>query len=241
MRILSKGKTINLNLLPPAAYFEPLLLYLVLFFSAAAVPLTAALPAAAPGTAVQPQSIIEFSAAGELIRLITYTIPALGLIWYLILKKNSLDIQRPMTVQINDFYSLILGLPGLILISALTSFLMTKFPPSAIPPKIRPPFGASGWIVMVFSCAGTGYLEESFFRFYLLQKLKDWIPRAVPRILFAVLLFTFCHGYEGPWGMLNAALAGILLSILFEKFKTIHGLAWAHACYNAFVYITGIF
>ena len=94
---------------------------------------------------------------------------------------------------------------------------------------------------MAISCILTGYLEESFFRFYLLQKLEVCGALVLPRIFFATLLFAYCHAYEGLWGVLNAVLAGLLLSVLFERYRSLHGIAIAHAFYNAFVYAMGIF
>jgi len=55
------------------------------------------------------------------------------------------------------------------------------------------------------------------------------------------VLFSLCHVYEGPWGILNAVLAGIILSLLFIRFRSLHGIAWAHGAYNIFVYTMGNF
>ena len=190
--------------------------------------------------AADPAAVIIFSAFQELIRILTYIIPALGLLWYLILEKKSLSLHSgEFRAGKKDFYVLFWGFPGLILTGAGVSLLMTQFSATGVPPAVAGPSNIQGWIIVILSCAGTGYLEESFFRFYLLQKLRDWVPYRPAKMLFAVLLFTLCHAYEGPWGMLNAALAGLLLSILFEKYKTLHGIAWAHAFYNVFIYVYG--
>jgi membrane protease YdiL (CAAX protease family) len=105
---------------------------------------------------------------------------------------------------------------------------------------------------MVVSCLGTGYLEESYFRYYLLSKLDDIIdeasykanaslPRVIMTVCFSTFLFSVCHIYEGPWGIVNSSLAGALLSALFIRFKSLHGIAWAHGAYNIFVYVMGNF
>ena len=206
-----------------------MLLYLVLFF---------------PGISSQAPvvTIISFSAFREFGRLFTYTIPALALIWYLILEKKSLDISvSDIKPKKTDLISFAIGFPLLILSGALVTLLMNKLDPNVKMPVIEAPGSVQGWIIMVISCTGTGYLEESFFRFYLLRKLNEWIRSRPLKIIFSVLLFSLCHSYEGPWGILNAALAGLSLSILYEKYRTIHGIAWSHACYNAIVYVMGIF
>jgi membrane protease YdiL (CAAX protease family) len=58
-------------------------------------------------------------------------------------------------------------------------------------------------------------------------------------VLASTLLFAFCHVYEGPWGFLNAALSGVILAFLFLRFRSLHGIAIAHAMYNIFVYALG--
>jgi membrane protease YdiL (CAAX protease family) len=93
---------------------------------------------------------------------------------------------------------------------------------------------------MALSCLSTGYLEESYFRYYLLGKLEDFGLSPLVSILMGVLLFSFCHLYEGPWGVLNAFLAGTLLSLIFVRFRSLHGIALAHGLYNIFVYAIGV-
>jgi membrane protease YdiL (CAAX protease family) len=106
---------------------------------------------------------------------------------------------------------------------------------------VEPPGNVLGWIIMAFSCIGTGYLEESYFRYYLLTKLQTRLPSPAARMIISTVLFSFCHIYEGPWGILNAVLAGLFLSMLFIRYRSIHGIAWAHGAYNIFVYIMGFF
>ena len=212
---------------------EPLLLYLVFFFPGY-------FSLALGGISIINETI-PFSTIRELGRLLAYTLPAFSLLWYLILEKKSLLVSvsdfRPKK---EDLFSLIWGLPGLILTGMIISLVVTRFSfPSS--PGVQAPGDFSGWIVMVLSCIGTGYLEESFFRFYLYHKLEDWISSRYIRILISVLFFCLCHLYEGGWGILNAALAGILLSVIYEHYGSLHGIAWAHASYNVFVYFMGIF
>ena len=183
-----------------------------------------------------PAEIIPFSTLSELTRLFSYTIPALALLWYLILEKKSLPLSlNELGLKKEDAVSLAWGFPGLVLAGVLITFTM-KTVYQETPIGVEAPDSAAGWAMMIISCISTGYLEESFFRFYLLKKLEDWVPFRPARVIFAVLLFALCHGYEGPWGILNAVIAGILLSVLFERYRSLHGIAWAHGLYNAFVY-----
>jgi membrane protease YdiL (CAAX protease family) len=170
-------------------------------------------------------------------RFFVYSVPALALIWYLILGKKSLNLDPGnLKPGKNDFFSFLWGFPGLIILGAAASFMAIRFSPSPVP-VVEAPMDIPGWLAVGLSCAGTGYLEESFFRFYLLQKLESVIPNKIYRMVFSTLLFALCHTYEGIWGVINAVLAGFLLSILFEKYRSLHGIAWAHALYNSHVYI----
>ena len=187
---------------------------------------------------------IPFSIARELSRTLTYTIPAIALIWYLISDKKGLSAIKTEKPQKQDILTFSVGLPGLILTGLCISFLVMLFSGNqglTPPPKVEAPVNIPGWIVMVFSCLGTGYLEESYFRYYLLTTLEKSLPRASLRIIISTALFSFCHVYEGPWGIFNAVLAGLILSFLFIRYRSLHGIAWAHGAYNMFVYIMGSF
>ena len=232
---------------------EALILYFVLFFPSYYTPDFAA-------ETVFVESI-SFSVLRELARTLTYSIPSLALLWYLITNKKgftgpdgnlryanlSLSVRRLGFPDFNipgkkDLVPFVIGLPVLILIGFGISLLISFFTEfSGLPPKIEGPATVSGWIVMILSCFFTGYLEESYFRYYLLTKLQNLFARDMFRIIISTILFSLCHLYEGPWGILNAVLAGILLSVLFIRFKSLHGVAWAHGAYNIFVYIMGSF
>ncbi|MDR0314269.1 MAG: CPBP family intramembrane metalloprotease [Treponema sp.] len=181
--------------------------------------------------------VIPFSALRELNRVFSYSLPALALLWYLVLEKKSLAVNSAnLKPEKKDLFSFLWAFPGLALIAAGINFIGAGFS-SFTAPIVEAPVDALGWIAVGLSCVGTGYLEESFFRFYLLQKLESRVPQKTARILFSVLLFAVCHVYEGPLGIMNAALAGFLLSIIFTQYRTLHGIAWAHALYNSLVYI----
>jgi len=214
---------------------EALILYFVLFFPAFNLPPFA-------GVLEQAMDPVPFSILRELGRTLTYTIPALALLWYLMSDKKGFSALKKEKPGAGDAYSFSIGFSGLILISLGISLLIPLFSEYLelkSPPRVEAPLNAAGWIVLVFSCLGTGYLEESYFRYYLLTKLENPVPQAALRIIFSVALFSLCHVYEGPWGVLNAVLAGILLSLVFFRFRSIHGIAWAHGAYNIFVYAMG--
>lgn len=218
---------------------EPLILYFVLFFPGI---FTSPFPAALSGTGAP--ELIPFSILRELGRTLTYTIPSLALLWYLMSDKKGFSALGDEKPRLRDAIPFAAGLPSLIIIGFGVSFLASYFSARLgliPPPKVAAPVNIWGWIVMVLSCLFTGYLEESYFRYYLLIKLENVIPQTAVRILFSTALFSFCHIYEGPWGIANAVLAGILLSVLFVRYRSLHGIAWAHGAYNIFVYVVGNF
>jgi len=185
---------------------------------------------------------IPFSVVRELGRTLTYTIPSLALLWYIFPDKKGFSTLKQEKPKIRDFLPFAIGLPGLILIGLGVSFLVSFFYLRyglALPVKVEAPVSVLGWIVIVFSCMGTGYLEESYFRCYLLTKLEKQQPRVSIRIIFSTILFSLCHIFEGPWGIINATLAGFFLSWLYNRFRSLHGVAWAHGAYNIFVYFIG--
>ena len=213
---------------------EALILYFVLFF-----PTLYASPF--PGTGPE---TIPFSLLHELARTLTYTVPALALVWYIMSDKNGVSALKEEKPAAEDALLFAIGFPSLVILGLGISFLVPLFQGCqglTPPPKVQTPVTIIGWIVLFFSCMGTGYLEESYFRFYLLTRLENVLPRPVFRVILSTILFSVCHVYEGPWGIVNAVLAGILLSALFIRFRSLHGIAWAHGAYNIFVYAMGNF
>ena len=202
---------------------EALILYFVIFF---------------PGITTS-----SFSSAVWLLnRTLGYTLPALALLWYIVLGKKSFRSLISIKFQKKDLLTFAACLAGLIIIGLGISLIITlvsRHYGLPIPPGTQAPDAIFGWIIMVISCICTGYLEESYFRFYLLTKYENY-PISY-KVVFSTLLFAFGHAHDGPWGILNAVLAGIFLSIVFIRYKTFHGIALAHGFYNIFVYTIGIF
>jgi len=219
---------------------EALILYFVLFFPGV---FSSSFPATMAG-GMDAAAAIPFSLLRELGRTLTYTIPSLALLWYIMSDKNGFSAIKDEKPSLRDSIPFGIGLLALIIIGLGISILVTQFSANlgfTAPPRIDSPVSLWGWVVMVFSCLGTGYLEESYFRYYLLTRLERSVPQVFLRVIFSTVLFSFCHYYEGPWGIINAVLAGIILSALFIRFRSLHGIALAHGAYNIFVYAMGNF
>ena len=214
---------------------EALILYLVLFFPGI-------YSFGLSGGIVLTETISTVTAR-ELTRIISYTLPSFVLLWYIIPEKKGFSALKQEKIRKPDFIVFSIGFPALVFIGLAISILISLFSEYGVTPPstIETPVGVWPWIVVVFSCICTGYLEESYFRYYLLTKFENRFSGAATGIFFSSILFSLCHIYEGPWGFLNAALAGILLALLFIRYRSLHGIAWAHAAYNIFVYVVGYF
>jgi len=212
------------------AFIEPLILYAVLFFRISMGSMLSGETA---------ENVIEFSALAETARIFLYNIPSLALVWYLLLKEKSLkewDITLPGK---RDLVSAVMTPPALIFIGLTISIASRHFDEIPSGSRFLPPSGFISWIILIISCISAAYLEESFFRFYLLSKREEMGLSSHRAVLVSVALFSLCHMYEGPWGFLNAVLSGIVLAFIFLRFRSLHGIAFGHALYNVLVYVMG--
>ncbi len=215
---------------------EAAILYWLLFLSALGGSLSVTLGGA------------EFVAGPALSRTILYTLPALLLV-LLCLAKDGLW-QKAGIVAIrgaSDLAIAILLLAILMTISLLVAALFAasrgelgsflgKLSMVTPPPGEAPQEGSS--IVTILAAlivaTATGYFEELYFRSYLLRRLVDAGSPDVFSAVVSSLLFATCHAYLGAQGVVNAALAGLVLSAFRIKGRSIHPLAWAHGAYNVF-------
>jgi membrane protease YdiL (CAAX protease family) len=94
------------------------------------------------------------------------------------------------------------------------------------------PTGFVVWAITIVLCLFTGYWEEGFFRMYFLTVCDRAGIGKCASVLISSLAFAFCHYYEGMPGMVNAGVAGVVLSIIYLKTESYHGLALAHSAYN---------
>jgi hypothetical protein len=202
-----------------SALLEPIVLYLILFLPGA----VAATPAS---------YTITFPVTGTLIRIGAYYLPGLALIWYLLYRSpgNHAAIPRPSVRDLISF-----GLTFLCLVG-INRMIIALFP-SAQSIVIELPHGPGSFVVAAALCVCTGYLEESYFRYYLLYNRTS--RQLIGMIVLSTLLFALCHRYEGSAGMINAGIAGLALSAVFVGTHSFHGIALAHGCYNIAVLIYG--
>jgi membrane protease YdiL (CAAX protease family) len=209
-----------------STFVEPLILYAVLFFRIS-------------GAAPPSEDAVEFSVAVEIARILLYNLPSLALVWYLLLRVKSFKEWGITFPRKSDILPAVIALPALVLIGLTISLASRSFIEIPSGSRFLPPRNVVSWVILVISSVSTAYLEESFFRFYLLTKREEMGFGPHRAVLISTLLFSICHIYEGPWGFLNAALSGVLLAYIFLRFRSLHGIVFAHALYNVLVYALG--
>jgi membrane protease YdiL (CAAX protease family) len=123
----------------------------------------------------------------------------------------------------------------------ITGFIVTIIgsyisgPSENITPDL--PSSTVEWVLLFVTCLLSAYLEESYFRFYLLSKREEFNLNTMSALALSVVLFSICHIYEGPWGFLNAVISGAILGFMFLRYNSLHGIAIAHTLYNISIYI----
>jgi len=208
-------------------YLEAILLYIVLFLSGSASFFT---------NSSQPGAHAGFSVSAALSGIFLRSIPSLVLIWFLLLKKKKLN-DWGIRPGLKDLISGIITLPCLLIIGFMVTYTSSKIGETSLQITLVSPSSGSEWIILCLSCLFAAYLEESFFRFYLLSRRNEFNMSAACSFALSVTLFSICHIYEGPWGFLNAVLSSTLLCFMFLRYKSIHGISIAHAMYNIAVYV----
>jgi uncharacterized protein len=81
-------------------------------------------------------------------------------------------------------------------------------------------------------CLVTGYVEELFFRAYLLTVLETSGVPAVSAVAASSLLFAAGHLYQDIPGFIATGLIGVILSLHYLRKRSLHAVAWAHGLYN---------
>jgi len=180
-----------------------------------------------------PQAI-SYSITAEIAKILLFLIPSLILVMYFRHKHWNIKqwIKKPSK---NDLISGLIAFPCLIIIGILMALLAANTGSAQVP--IHPPSSITGWFILTLFCLLSAWLEEGFFRSYLISK-KDELKLSVPSVLFlSTALFSICHLYSFPFGFLNSIISGLILGILFIRFKSLYGITIAHGLYNLTSYI----
>lgn len=184
--------------------------------------------------------VLPFDAAATLSRTVLSDAPALLLVLFFLIRGSRPGLRGISRPCIKDGIAAAAAFAGLIIAASLSGWLGDLFPGCDAGSALEAPRTVPAWLAVILACALTGYLEESFFRAYMLTRLSDAGLGGARAVFMSVTLFSICHLYEGPWGVVNAALAGSVLSAAYLYRRSLHGPAWAHAVYNLFVYVSAV-
>jgi len=206
------------------SFAETLILYIVLFFSGSAA------------FVINGAQNVDFSTSAQIAGIFLHSLPSLALIWLLILKAKKIEDCNIKPGR-KDLISAFITLPCLLLIAVVISFVSSYIGGSQARLSLNSPSTAAGWVILCLSCISAAYLEESYFRYYLLTKRDELHLNASSALVLSTALFSICHIYEGPWGVLNAALSGAFLCFIFLRFNSLHGIAIAHGLYNILIFM----
>jgi len=206
-------------------YIEIFTLYIILFFSG--------LAGSFSGGTAEPAA---FSVTALIAKTFLYTIPSIALIWHLMIKSWKVEywILRPGR---KDLFSGIITLPCLLITGFSITLISVYVGTASVQTAFPAPSSITEWIILCFSLMCAAYLEESFFRFYLLSGRQEMNLNAPSALAFSVLLFSVCHIYEGPWGFLNSVISAVILGFIFLRYQSLHGIAVAHGFYNIIIYV----
>jgi len=206
-------------------YIEALILYILLFF-----------PGSAFIYANKEAVVTDFSVTAELVNIFAYLIPSLALIWYLIYKARKIELWAVKPGK-KDIISFFITLPCLLITGLAVTFTGVYVGGYSSQITIKSPSTAIGWVILFITCFAAAYLEESYFRYYLLTKREELNLNARSALTLSVVMFSVCHIYEGPWGFMNALISGTILGFIFLRYTSLHGIAIAHALYNISIYV----
>jgi membrane protease YdiL (CAAX protease family) len=208
-------------------YIEALILYVILFFAGSVNFI---------GNTVPVEGAAGYSIIEEVKRIGFYIVPSFALIWYLMFKERK-PRAWGIIPCVKDITAGFTTLFCLLIIGFAVAFVSSHIGGAPAQTMLFSPTTALGWVTLCTSCLLGAYLEESFFRFYILSRRNELGLTATSALVLSVALFSICHIYEGAWGFLNAVLSGTVLCFIFLRYKTIHGIAIAHAMYNIAIYV----
>lgn len=86
-------------------------------------------------------------------------------------------------------------------------------------------------LVLVTSMA-VGYREEVFFRAYLLNRASELGLHRLASVTLAAFLFALGHLYQGIAAFALTFAIGMVLGFVYLRYRSLHGIAWAHGIFN---------
>ena len=133
------------------------------------------------------------------------------------------------------FYPSVLAL-ALLFFTALIIKLLTKSYGKTMSTTL--PAGFSQWLFCIITFAVSAVYEETIYRFYFTDALTRLVHADSNKIILnfcelaGLLVFAFAHLYLGVPAVINAAIAHLILRILYKKTGLIWNCVLIHFVYN---------
>ncbi len=129
---------------------------------------------------------------------------------------------------------------GAVLLGAAALGLSSVFrtPASgAASPFSRAPAGTAEVSATVVFLVIAAAAEETFFRAYLIPRLRLLSRSTVAAVIVSAVSFSLGHIYQGTTGTVYAVIAGIILGALWVRFHGLPMVISAHALYNVATFL----
>lgn len=89
-----------------------------------------------------------------------------------------------------------------------------------------------GWSATTVLMLTVAWVEELFFRAYLILRLRQLHAQPFVAITIAALLFSVGHGYQGALALVFSFSAGVILGILWMRRPNLIAFTIGHGAYN---------
>lgn len=149
---------------------------------------------------------------------------------------RTLRLVRP---RLHDFGRGVLALLLVFALNALVSLLSGWFRPELLQSHQEGLAGVAGLLAgglptaaVAASMLFVGFYEEALARGFLLVRAEAVLPGRWPPILLSSVLFGLGHFYQGPLGVLQTTLLGILFAHLVLRWQSLWPVIFAHAALN---------
>ena len=128
---------------------------------------------------------------------------------------------------------------------SLGKYLIHTFPPSAYQTAAsfgrmiaaeRSAFAATPLWIVGLLCAVTGLAEETFYRGFLISRLRLIFGSVWPAVAVQAMFFGLVHSHQGFGGMVTLALSGAVYGVAFVYVRSIWPIAIVHALYDFWIY-----
>jgi uncharacterized protein len=91
------------------------------------------------------------------------------------------------------------------------------------------PRGAAEYALLVLACCANGFNEELLMRGYLLPRFEQLLGSTWKGLLLTTVLFALLHVYQGTYGVVAAAVLGLVYGVAFCWLRRLWPVAIAHA------------